>query len=131
MGTDWFFKYGGISFTTSFILSDRHFGCKGVLSASVLKSEKTIKQAKRLTKWSPHVCSCRWHKKHEKFFNFTKHFFLFKRQISLRCWLISYEFWLSLCKIVRSSVILLGTDHLTCGNISLSQLLDLHTQQLH
>ena len=56
------------------------FGCKVVLSASFLKSdtEKTIKQAKRLTKWSPLFVHAVEIKTHEQFFNFTQLFSLFK-----------------------------------------------------
>jgi hypothetical protein len=45
-----------------------------------LTLEKTIKQAKGLTKWFPRVCSCRDDiKTQEKFLIFTKQFFLFKQ----------------------------------------------------
>ena len=44
--------FGTIGTHRNFLTSDRHFGCKVVLSASFLKSDtgKTIKQAKTLTK---------------------------------------------------------------------------------
>ena len=77
----------------NFLTSDRHFGCKVVLSASFLKSDngKNYNTRKKTDKVIPTCLFVQMDINiHEKFFNFTKQFFCIQaRQISLRFDLIN------------------------------------------